>query len=76
MVPSMLILAVAAMTSNGQARVRDAGSVSTIGQPTSTYGHARPGEQVVCLRNKVSKRNECRTRAEWARIAARMRPQR
>ncbi len=76
MLPSILILSLAAMTPAGQSRVRDAGSVSTIGQPTHTYGHARPNEQVVCLRNKVSRQNECRTRAEWARVAARMQPQR
>ncbi len=76
MLPSILILSLAAMTPAGQSRVRDAGSVSTIGQPTHTYGQARPNEQVVCLRNKVSRQNECRTRAEWARVAARMQPQR
>jgi hypothetical protein len=76
MLTSILILTFAAANPTGQARARDAGSVSTIGQPTNTYGHAKASERAICLRNKVSKQNECRTRAEWTRVAAQMRPER
>jgi hypothetical protein len=54
----------------------DGGSLSTIGSPTNTFGHARPSEGVVCLYNRGRKANECHSRAERQRIADRMEPAR